>query len=95
MYGLDPAALKPLLIEWMNAINLFALELHYEGRIVSEYRPLADELGLLVSAGSDTHSMWKAPRRESPPGALPVLDDSFNENTEKLLNQLRRRRTDG
>ena len=90
-YNLDPAALKPLLIEWMGTIGLFALELHYEGRLVSEYRPLADELGLLISVGSDSHNLWKTPGRETSSGGLPVLDDELTENAEILLDMLRRR----
>jgi len=55
LYGATPEQLAPLVCEWQQEIGLIGLEAHYRGSLYPEWKALADELGLLVSAGSDNH----------------------------------------
>ena len=55
-YGLTPEELRPHIIEWKSSMGLVSLEAHYAGRFHPEWKALADELDLQVSAGSDAHA---------------------------------------
>ncbi len=68
---------RPLIIEWMKEINLVGLEAHYAGKLYYEWKELADELGLAVSAGSDNHSaVYKGNCARSDLSTnVPVVED--------------------
>ena len=88
-YQLSPAELEPLLIEWKRNIGLTALELHYGGDIQTDYLPLAESLGLFVSAGSDTHAMWQRSNPTGQAAELPVLGGIWEPQTQELLARFR------
>ncbi|MCD6364774.1 MAG: hypothetical protein J7M14_02745 [Planctomycetes bacterium] len=69
--GLTPQELRPFIEEWKAEMGLVALEAHYAGQFYGEWKVLADEMGLLVSAGSDTHSLYDGVKGY---GALPVVE---------------------
>lgn len=55
-YKIEVAKLRPLIEEWMRELGLVGLETHYGGECKREWKALADELGLINSCGSDSHS---------------------------------------
>ena len=51
--------MRPVLKDWIEAdIGLVGMECYYEGEFYPEWKALADEFGLLSSAGSDTHGLY-------------------------------------
>jgi len=62
--------------ELKSEIGLGAMEVHYAGRFHPEWKVLADETGLLASAGSDCHSSGYGGLRNNKPSAgVPVVKD--------------------
>ncbi len=60
LYGASPDELRPYIREWQHEIGLTALECHYKNVLYPQWKALADDLGLLVSAGSDRHAAYIA-----------------------------------
>ncbi len=63
-YGLTPKEIEPLVLEWKREIGLCGIESHYMGRIASEWKSFAEDHGLIISCGSDSHSGFFKGRSE-------------------------------
>ena len=85
-YGLSVEQLRPFIEEWIREIGLIGLEAHYAGVLHAQWKALADELGLLVSAGSDRHNGYIA---GDPTAGVPVVEDG-QADMNALLEALRR-----
>ena len=70
LYNKSPEEMRPYLREWEREMGLVALEAHYKNVLYPEWKSVADELGLLVSAGSDRHNAYVA---GDPTGSVPVI----------------------
>jgi hypothetical protein len=70
LYGRTPAELRPYIQEWQREMGLVGLECHYGNVLDGPWKALADELGLLVSAGSDRHAAYVA---GDPKASVPVV----------------------
>jgi hypothetical protein len=67
--------LRPVLKEWVEAdIGLMGMECYYEGIFYPEWKALADEFGLLGSAGSDTHCRYTSERMHVPAPGIEEAD---------------------
>ncbi len=82
IYGLSPAEMNPLLQEWKREIGLLGIEAHYMGNMHVEWRRLAEENGLIVTPGSDSHNGFRPhcldtspPAEANPRPSLPVIHD--------------------
>ena len=73
LYRRSPAELKPYIQEWQREMGLVGLECHYGGELDGPWKALADQLGLLVSAGSDRHAAYVA---SEPKASVPVVDET-------------------
>jgi len=82
---LRPDELKPCIQEWQREIGLVGLEAHYGGVFHPAWKALAEELGLLVSVGSDLHSRYGGAR---PGSRVPVAAD-HEADIPALLDALR------
>ena len=81
-YGMTPEQLGPFIREWQREIGLIALEAHYLGVLDVQWKALAEELGLLVSPGSDVHGAYGGEL------GVPVVEDGQGD-IPALLNSLR------
>ena len=81
-YATAPDELRPFIQEWQREIDLIGLEAHYRGRLHPEWKALADELGMLVAAGSDLHGTYGKEL------AVPVVEDE-QADVPALLGALR------
>lgn len=85
LYNRSPAELRPYVREWQREIGLIGLECHYKSVLYAEWKALADDLGLLVSAGSDRHAAYVA---GDPVTSVPVVGED-QANIPALLDTLR------
>jgi hypothetical protein len=85
LYNRSPDELRPYVREWQREIGLIGLECHYKSVLYAEWRAFADELGLLVSAGSDRHSAYVA---DNPAASVPVVTED-QADVPALLDVLR------
>lgn len=85
LYSHTPDELKPYIREWQREMGLIGLECHYGNVLNAEWKALADELGLLVSAGSDRHTEYEA---GDPKTSVPVVDEE-QADIPSLLDVLR------
>lgn len=69
---------RKVIEEFKSEIGLAALEAHYGGKLYPEWKQLAEETGLLVSAGSDCHGVF------GKTSEVPVVTDE-DLDLEKLL----------
>ena len=85
LYNRSPDELRPYVREWQREIGLVGLECHYKNVLHAEWKALADELGLLVSAGSDRHTAYVA---GNPATSVPVVAED-QADVPALLDVLR------
>ena len=84
-HPLTPEEFRPLIEEWQREMGLIAIEAHYGGVFDPGYKALADELGLLVSVGSDIHWSYDSAR---PHGSVPAVERA-QADIPSLLDALR------
>lgn len=72
LYGKTPSEMRPYLREWQHEMGLIAIECHYKNTLHAEWKAVADELGLLVTAGSDRHGAYVT---DEPRASVPVVGD--------------------
>jgi predicted metal-dependent phosphoesterase TrpH len=85
LHNRSPEDLRPYLREWQREIGLVGLECHYKNVLHTEWAALGDELGLLVSAGSDRHTAYVA---GDPATSVPVVGEN-QADLSSLLDVLR------
>ncbi len=85
LYPYTPAELRPYVREWQREMGLMGLECHYGNVLDAKWKALADELGLLVSAGSDRHSSYEAGNSKA---SVPVVHED-QADIPSLLDVLR------
>lgn len=87
-WSLDDA--RRVIPELKEKIGLVALEAHYAGELHPEWKALAEETGLLVSAGSDCHAATgvQTGSHERHSLKIPVVDEG-DCDFEALLNAYR------
>lgn len=85
LYSKTPAEIRPYLREWQREMGLIAIEAHYKNVFYADWKALADELGLLVSPGSDRHHAYVA---GDPAASVPVVGED-QADVPALLDMLR------
>jgi len=66
-YRVPPEQMKPYIEQWQQEMGMVAIEAHYAGVLHPAWKALADEMGLLVSMGSDTHGPYHPNTTRVPP----------------------------